>query len=99
MQRQAARLGLGGEIAPARLEGREAEDFRMRKGLCLVGQCEDATEHFVRAESVRDLLVLQDAQSRRRVERVHRVYARAASEKAEQARHSERAAEGQHGEQ
>ena len=71
----------------------------MRKRLCLVGQSENAAEHFIRTEGVRDLLVLQNAQGRLCVESVHRMDARAAGKKAEQARHAERAAEGQHGEQ
>lgn len=71
----------------------------MREGARRVGEGEDAAEHLVRAEGVRDPMLAEDFQRRRRLEGVEHVGGGAGCDEAEQARHAERAAERQHRQQ
>ena len=84
MERQAAGLGDPSKFAPAGLECRKAEYLRMREGTRFVGQCENAAEHLVRTDCVRDLLLAQDLECGRGLEDIERMDGHATAEESEQ---------------
>ncbi len=71
----------------------------MREWAWRIGEGENAPEHLVGAEGMRDPVLAEDLQGRRRFEGAEYMDGRAGCDEAEQARHAEGAAERQHGQQ
>ncbi|KAG5723810.1 hypothetical protein E4T56_gene17692, partial [Termitomyces sp. T112] len=94
-QRQAARLGLGRQFAPAGLERGEAAEFEMRERPWRIGEREDTAKHLVGAEGVSDFPRRENSAGRLGLEGIQHMDPCTGRDETEEAGQAERAAERQ----